>query len=213
MKTAQATEQAANCVALHLFSRCERQNTMSCLCLRLWKMCSVHKGHCSCFPFQDLLICKNYSFVSFLSYTPIFPHLNGPSSWPKSALHIFFHLTGKSSGGRAKVWAIHSAVSKWSTQTLMFHLFIPERFQRDCSCLLIIHPWNLARGRFLHSGDNLKSWVSCLLRKRWGTIAGTKFVGLQSKNFTPCEPATSHPPSLCLQYNYVILLFYHKWPL
>lgn len=92
-------------------------------------------------------------------------------------------------------------------------LFIPERFQRDCSCLLITHPWNLARGRFLHSGDNLKPRISCLLRKRWGTIAGNRVVGLQSKDFPPCEPVTSHPPPLRLQYNYIILLFYYKLPL
>lgn len=151
----------------------------------------------------------------FLSFpiSPFFSYLNGPASWPKSALHIFFSSLLGSLLGEEPELQLHIVHFKMEHTNPGVLLFIPERFQRDCSCLLITHPWNLARGRFLHSGDNLKPRISCLLRKRWGTIAGNKVIGLQSKDFPPCEPVTSHPPPLRLQYNYIILLFYYKLPL
>lgn len=191
MKTAQATKQAASCVPPHLFRSCESQDTMSCLCLRLWKMCLVHKGHCSCFPLQDLLTCKNHSFVSFLSYTPSLFLSEWTCQLTQECTAYFSPAYLEVFWGKAKDSAIHSTISKRSMQTLVFHLFIAERFQRDHSCLMITHPWNLARGRFPHSGDNLKPWISCLLRKRWGTIVGNSFVGLQNKD-SPPTPWTSH---------------------
>lgn len=133
MKTAQATKLAASCVPPRFFSSGESQKTMSCLCLRFWKMCPVHKGHCSCFPLQDLLTYKNYSFVSFLSYIPIL----FLSEWTcqltqECTTHFFLQLTWKSSGGRARTSATHSAFQNGAHKPWCFTIHsrkISERLQ------------------------------------------------------------------------------------
>lgn len=168
----------------------------------------VHAFHSKTFSFAK-------TTVLFLSFPipPFFPIWMDLPADPRVHCTFFSILLGSLLGEEPK-FELYIVLFQNGAHKLLCFIYSFQKDFRETAVaywLFTLGIWQ--RGRFLHSGDNLKSWISCLVRKRWGTIAGNKFVGLQSKNFTPCEPATSHPPSLHLQYNYVILLFYYKLPL